>query len=757
MDQPRILNRKTLATLAVIFAVALGLRLAVLYERSSGPGFSVPIVDAGAYDLMARQLAEKEPEQGLNPRMFWQPFYYPANLAIVYAFSGNSVLAAKILQAILGAATCCLTFLLALRLLGDRRTALAAAAITALYGPLILFEGELLAAGPAAFWAVTLVGLFTLAAPCAQATNRGPGPQMAAVLGLVGALAVLTRPTFLPFVGVAWLWLLWRWLRKGSPRRAGIALAAGLAAFAAPTLPFAFLNQSVTGHLSFLPGSGGLNSYIGNNPDACATLAVRPGDEWGELIEMPARAGAGGYTERNRYFYGQVLEFARSQPLDFAAGLGAKVLRFLSSRELPRNIDVYFSRGESRLLAALAWKLGRFGFPFGVILPLAVLGLVTGWRRLGAPLVLFLTCYPLAIVLVFVTARYRVPIVPVLAIPAALGAVELAAAAASRGRRLVVATLAVAAGVLLVTLPGPFCEEALDMEADFYYCLGYAQTERGDKEGAITSYQRALASDPDLEQVHYNLGRLEADRDELESAAEHYRQAVRLDSGFARAHNNLGSVIERQGRPEEALEHFSAAARSDPALLPAQRNLARSLLKTGRSQEALDAITAIEASAPDDPEIPFLRGGAYLQTGDLERAEEALRQAAAADPENARVHNDLGTARLGLRDLPGASESFRRAIELDPDDLQAYNNAGAVRAMMGDLEGARRQFEEAVRRAPDYADARYNLASILLRQGETERAVAELREVLRQQPNHARAMQRVHEVMAAQDGPAGPR
>ena len=746
------MNRQVVLTLAGLFLLALTLRLAVLYERADSPGFEVPIVDAGVYDQMARQLLAGEDAE---PRMFWQPIFYPLYLSTVYWLTDGSIFAVKILQALLGALTCCLTFLVALQL-ADRRTGLVAGGITALYGPLILFEGELLAASWAAFWSVALVGLFTLASRArAEAWIRS---RWALGLGVSGAIAVLTRPSFLPFYAIAWLWLLWRWRGSGGQRLASPA-AAAIVGFATLALPVAIASQNVTGHFGLLPGSGGLNSYIGNNPSTCETLSVRPGDAWGELIDLPARHGATGYAERNRYFYGQVLEYFRDQPFDFVAGLGAKALRFASSRELPRNIDIYFSRGESRLLSGLSWKWGTFGFPFGLVLPLAILGIINGWRRLGAPLLLFLALYPTAVVLVFVTARYRVPIVPVLAIPAAMGIFELARVVAGRGKPLAVASAVLVVAALLVTLPGPFCEEALNMEADFYYCLAFAQAERDDPAGAITHYQRALESDPDLEHVHYNLGLLYAAQDELPQAIDHYRQALELDPDHARAHNNLGSVYQRQGKMEDAVAHFTSATRGDPELLPAQRNLAKSLLGLGRSQEALAQIDILgdllaKTGEPEASEIAFLRGGAYLQTGELERAAAALRQAAAADPRNAKVANDLGTALLGMRDFAGALEQFERAIELSPDHLQAYNNAGAVMAMTGDLEGARKHFDEAVRRAPEYADARYNLATVLLRQGQVERAVQELQQVLRIQPNHPRAGQRLQELMG--DGSRRP-
>ncbi len=741
---------RTQRTLIVIFVLALSLRSIVLYERSAEPGFAVPIVDAGAYDQMARQLLAGE---GAHPRMFWQPLFYPLTLSAVYATSGGSILAVKVLQAILGAITCCLTFVLGKRLF-SYRVGLIAAAFTGFYGPLILFEGELLAASWAAFWSVALVLSFTLA-------GYRTRPAVALGLGVASALAVLARPSFLPFVGVAWLWLLWRSRssaaepdakdesKVGKNWRQPVVLAvAGLAGFAAITLPVAFASKQVTGHFGFLPGSGGLNSFIGNNPNSCETLSVRPGDAWGELINLPASHGVEGYAERNRFFYGQVAQYLRQQPFDFLTGMTEKALRFVSSRELPRNIDVYFTRGESKVLAALSWKAGPFGFPFGLLFPLALLGVVREWRRLGSPLLLFLTLYPLAIVLVFVTARYRVPIIPVLAIPAAVGLLEIAQALTERGRRLVSTSSIVIVGLVLSVLPGPFCEESLNMEADYFYCLAFAQAERGDSDGAITHYQRALESDPDLEQVHYNLGLLYAAGEEIESATSHYREAVRLDPDFARAHNNLGSVVQSQGRVEEAIGHYTTAIQADPKLLPAQRNLAKALLSLGRGQEALTQIDRLAKLQPNSADLSFWRGSAYLQLGDLNRAAEAFRQHLVGEPRNAQVHNDLGTALIGLREFPDAIEHFEKAIEISPDHLQAYNNAGATLAMTGDFQGARYKFEEAVRRGPQYADARFNLATILLRLGETTAAIQELRQVLKIQPDHPRAGARLQAILA---------
>ncbi|MFQ5349803.1 MAG: tetratricopeptide repeat protein, partial [Thermoanaerobaculia bacterium] len=562
------------------------------------------------------------------------------------------------------------------------------------------------------------------------------------------ALAVLTRPTFLLFYVASWVWLLLAVRRRaGSWSRPAAGLLAGLLGFALLAAPVAEGSRRATGRFGFLASSGGLNAYIGNNPDSCETLTVRPGLEWGELVDLPARHGHIGMAERNRFFLAQVGEFASEQPGAFLAGLGGKALRVISSRELPRNLDVYFAGSWSGLLSALTWKVGDFGFPLGLLLPLAAVGLVLRRRRVPAPIWLFVTLYPLAIVLVFVAARYRAPTIPVLSVAAAAGLFRLLDLARRRDwRRVGLAAAIVVGGSLLVTLPGPFCEEHIDGEADFYYCLGHAQGERGRAVAAIASYERALAANPDLEQVHYNLGLLRARDGDLETAARHYREALRIDPGFARAHNNLGALLERRGRPGEAVPHFAEAARLEPRLLVAGRNLAKALLRTGKSTEARAAIRAVIEAEPDNAEDRFVLGSAHLQSGDPAAAVAELRRAIELGGE-ARAHNELGVALLGLGDLPQAVEQFRQAIELSPDYLDAYSNAGAALAMAGDLDEARRFLAEAVRRSPEAVGARYNLATILLQLGEVDGAIAELRAILALRPEHARARGRLRELI----------
>lgn len=711
--------------------VALAVRVLYLLEAADAPTFLTPVVDAGAYDLIARQLAAGGEAAA---RMFWQPFGYPAMLALTYLVTDGSIVAAKLLQAVLGAVTCGMVFVLADRRAG-RTAAFVAASAVALYAPLVLFEGELLAAGPATFLGTLLLLLLD------RADTDDPRPLWWWSLpGAVAALAVLMRPTFLPFVAAAAVWIAWRQWRRRGRGRAALAVAVAVAAFAACTLPVAAYSARVTGRFSFVPSSGGLNLYIGNNPDVCGTLAIRPGAAWGELVTLPERDGATTAAAKDRWYRDRVVDWALDEPLAFLHGLGRKALELVSSRELPRNLDPYLMRRWSAVLRILLSEVGAFGVPFGLLLPLAAVGLVLAGRRLGAPLLLYLALYSAAVVLVFVTARYRLPLIPPLAVAAGAGVAAVSDSIQDRRRGRLIAAVGVAlAALLLATVPGPFCEERLDLHAELYATLGTSHSERGQPEQAIAAYRHALEIDPGRADVHYNLGRLLSDRGDLDGAEAEYRRTVELDPGFAPGHLNLGSVLMDQGRPEEAVEEFRQAAWSNPSLTLAQRNLATALLAVGRPDEALAAIEEARRLDPGRPGDLAMEGSALLQKGDAEGARAALTRALEQGADSPAVQLDLGTALLGLGDPQAALGHFERAAAMDPSLARARNNAGVALAMMGRMAEARARFAAAVEADPRSVDARINLARVLARQGDVEGARAQLESVLELDPDNRRA------------------
>ena len=130
---------------AYLFAGALILRLAYVYEIADNPFFTSPVVDAFTYSQQAAAIAGGA-WLDYAPGPFWQPPLYPWLLGAIHWLAGDGFfLAARLLQAALGALSCALLFLLGNQWFG-RRVGLVASAALAAYGPAIYFDAELLPA-----------------------------------------------------------------------------------------------------------------------------------------------------------------------------------------------------------------------------------------------------------------------------------------------------------------------------------------------------------------------------------------------------------------------------------------------------------------------------------------------------------------------------------------------------------------------------------------------------------------------------------
>jgi 4-amino-4-deoxy-L-arabinose transferase-like glycosyltransferase len=174
------------AAIWAIVAVALIARIAVI---AADTGY-VPQQDAWDYDRHARSIAEGD---GYPPSYYaadggpsaLRAPGYPYFLGFIYSFTGDSITAARIANVLLGALAVWLTYLVVRRLWGAR-PALVAAAIAAVFPPLVLLSRDLLS--ESLFVALELGTVL-----CVLEYRRFRDLRWAAAAGLLGGLAALTR------------------------------------------------------------------------------------------------------------------------------------------------------------------------------------------------------------------------------------------------------------------------------------------------------------------------------------------------------------------------------------------------------------------------------------------------------------------------------------------------------------------------------------------------------------------------------------
>ncbi len=564
---------------AGIVIAALVIRLLYLHQIVGIPFFHELISDAKGYDDWARSIAAGN---WWGDTAFYQAPLYPYFLAVVKVLGGESPYAARLVQAVLGAASCGL-IALAGGWFFSRRAGLWAGGILALYPPAIFFDGLIQKTSLGQFLAATLLMLM------AWTYRREHWAKLLAV-GLVSGLFCLTRENALALVPVlvVWAWAV-RPLTDGKPVRVAPVMRARrtallLAGAALVLTPVALRNMDLGGGFSLTTVQMGPNFYIGNNAEA--TGRYRPlvkGHETPEFERNDAtrlaeeavgrRLSPG---EMSDYWMTRAWQYISSRPIDWLRLMGTKTLLVLNAYEIPDSESYY-------VYAEWSWLLGTLSrlLHFGVLLPLAAGGVVLTWPRRRELWVLYAMWLvtSLAVAAFFVFARYRYPLVPITVIFAGVTIADtithLRSNTFSRppARRLFLAALAVVAPVAL--LANITVNPESELNAMAWTNLGVAFARQEQIPAATACFERAVEGAPGSPEARNNLGLAYVRQQRLADAALQFREALRLAPGLMEVDYQLALVLERLGRTAEAVTHYRRALELNPKDADARRALER--------------------------------------------------------------------------------------------------------------------------------------------------------------------------------------
>ena len=269
--------------------------------------------------------------------------------------------------------------------------------------------------------------------------------------------------------------------------------------------------------------------------------------------------------------------------------------------------------------------------------------------------------YAGAVVLVFVSARYRLPLVPVLCMLAGGGTVWLYdACRARRWRGVVAAGAGCIVLAMLASVFGPFPQERNDYRAELELFLARAAYRDGDDAATLAHLTVAARRIPTDSGVHNALATLFLKTGDVRAAGEHAARAVELDERNYEAHATLGDARMRLG-------DVAAAA---------------------------DAYTAAIAAGPPDAELHHKLSGAWARLGRFDDAIAQLGAALAIDADNAMTLRMLAhllatSPDVALRDPARALDLAQRAREMvGEDDPVLLSAMAAANAELGRFDDA---------------------------------------------------------------------
>jgi len=429
----RWLTLERVAWPATIVFVALMLRLALVAYVNPDPRDG-RFDDSVFYDTTARALADGKGyvwdptvwvladgsrvypnENELSPTALWPPGY-PALLAVVYKLTGGALMAAKVLNAVFGALTALVTYLLARRLFGER-AGIIAGFMVALLPSHVLFTAVTLSE---AFFTFLFVLLAYLLVRWTLDSQRPHSLQLLG-LGFLTGVAALTRGELAAFPIALFVLFL---LAQRSWRTAGVWTALTVAGMAAAFLPWTVRNCVQMD--SCIIGTTGVGRAFlqGHNPQSDGGPSLNPVLLFEQQflglprVEREVRSSSAAQRE--------ALEWAAKHPLDELVLIPKRVQLLYRNDQsgvewVQSNKPTFGPLGAERLT-------NLSNAYYAAMMALAVVG-TPAWLALRRGRTVWIALVPIAYYtvifgLVFIgNNRYHVPILPFFA---ALAAAPLA-------------------------------------------------------------------------------------------------------------------------------------------------------------------------------------------------------------------------------------------------------------------------------------------------------------------------------------------
>ena len=194
---------------------------------------------------------------------------------------------------------------------------------------------------------------------------------------------------------------------------------------------------------------------------------------------------------------------------------------------------------------------------------------------------------------------------------------------------------------------------------------GEAKHRRGDINGAIADYDRALELDPKSAQAHNNRGAARQAKGEIDSAMADYNKAIELDPKLANAFNNRAGARMEKKDLNGAIADYDRAIALEVTHAPAYSNRAFAKVQRGDLDAALADYDLALKYNPKYTGAFVNRGNTRQSKGDHQGAIADFTSALQLDEKNLPATTNRGMAHYVLRQWEPALADFKRACDLD--------------------------------------------------------------------------------------------
>ncbi|MEO0182819.1 MAG: glycosyltransferase family 39 protein [candidate division WOR-3 bacterium] len=647
---------------------ALILRLFHFYQlKKNNPIFDLPIVDSAEYVKVAEHIVNKN-FLGLPNSYYHPPFYYYF-VALSYKIFRHPVDAVRIIQILMDLLNLLMLYYIGQKLL-NASIALMGAIFYASYLPIIQSASEILPPVLIIFFMLMHIVFWIKFSQGSETNNINLIPLLVSASAFGLLTITLTNFLILLPIVIIFIYLVLRDL----PLLAKIKYILMFLIIAIlPATLSTLRNILHSKELVVISYNGGINFYIGNNPEINKTVALQPGYQWDSLLTTAyISTKITNFAQMQNYWYKKALEFIIKNPLNWISITAKKALLFFNAHEFPRNTDEQFFNNFS-ILSHL--PLPRAGLLF----PLALTGLIyyTVFEKNKRSKILFFfvlffnAIYSLTIILMFIASRYRLPVIPFFCLYAGYILITIIKDFKQKNYP----SLSIIFGIFLFSMIGTrnkFFKNEYPYEKP--PSLVYIQISRALLENnRLNDVEKYLTTgfhmpDDELKYELYYVAGLYYDKiGDFGKSVESFKKACTLNPYFHYAYNQLGYLFKKSGAIDSAVYYLNIALNLPHADAMLYYNLADCYLMKGEINKALNILDYYRTKIPSpNPIIYEGLGRLYLKFKDYGNAAQCFVQAIKypqgyeIPPE---IFNLAGICYFQLHDLKNAQKYWRMGLQ----------------------------------------------------------------------------------------------
>ena len=559
--------------LGSIFVVAFCLRLIYTLQIQTLPTFTVLIVDAFSYNEWAKNIIQNS---WLGDKVFYQAPLYPYFIALIYKIFGIKLFAVRIIQVLMGSATCLLYYYISKKIWGVRAGVIASLLAT-FYNIYIFYVPLHLKPTLYIFLETLCILLLCL---CFYEKKKRYFIASGVLLGLM----VFTRGNTLLIVPFLLIWVFLSYNFKTAIRNYLLILA-GLLLILFPVI---IRNYVVSGDFVITTSQAGSNFYIGNNLKANGSyVPLISGHETPEFegsdAKMIAEKELGRElkpSEVSRYWFTKSFDYIKNNKFHYTMLMWKKIKLMFNHYEVPDSEDFYFYRQHSSILRLPL-------IPFGIICPLAFLGmllLIKDYKKYSLLYVLVIANF-VSIIIFYIFSRYRLPIVPLFIIFSSYAINWFTKEIMQKKWK---TPLVFGIICLLFYLFSHIKMNEIESNLAVSHAnMGISYKKLGDTSNAKLEYEKAIKVDPDCALAHYNLGNIYHEKGLIKDAIKEYKTTIKITPNDIEARYNLGNACQEKGLIEDAIKEYKMVVKTDPNHVSALNNLGTAYAIKGKLYKAI--------------------------------------------------------------------------------------------------------------------------------------------------------------------------